>query len=320
MKKEYKTFDCNYMRKAKDPRYLYIHVGIDYGWGHSGGMYMFLYDTSTHELRCSLDNREIVDFRNGVVEESYLELDSQIVDDDVRIEEMFSTNEMPSKWYDAGSYSIFLMSGERIKYFGIDSPEISSYPSFLWIIEHAEWVRKTDIIKRYGVEQRRLIRNKYCHCLIPYHFTGGDKCVQYERKFHNFPSAYKDENIVSLSIMTYIKLYSLTDSCFHITIHLDSKQCSCIKVSEDNVESVFELSESLTDLLTRQGNIDELLRGKWIKEIENCIYDGNHYYYIIQQGNKFNRYFVATSFVKYWPLFERISNELYPFMEPKMMY
>ena len=81
---------------------------------------MFLYDTSTRELRCSKDNRNIVDFRNGVVEESYLELDSQIVDDDVRIEEMFSTNEMPSKWYDAGSYSIFLMSGERIKYFGID--------------------------------------------------------------------------------------------------------------------------------------------------------------------------------------------------------
>lgn len=175
MKREYKTFDCEYMRKAKDPRYLYIHIGIDYGWGHSGGMYMFLYDTLTKELRCSLDNRDIVDFRNGVVEKSYLEIDSQIVDDDIRIDEMFSTTEKPSKWYDAGSYSIFLMSGERTKYFGIDSPEISSYPSSLWIIEHAEWVRKTDTIKRYGMEQRRLIRNKYCHCLIPYHFTGGDK-------------------------------------------------------------------------------------------------------------------------------------------------
>ena len=281
---------------------------------------MFLYDTSTHELRCSLDNREIVDFRNGVVEESYLELDSQIVDDDVKIDEMFSTPIIPSRWFDAGSYSIFLMSGDRTKYLGIDSPETSSYPSFLWIIEHAEWVRKTDTIKRYGMEQRRLIRNKYCHCLIPYHFTGGDKCVQCERKFHNFPSAYKDENIVSLSIMTYIKLYSLTDSCFHITIHLDSKQCSCIKVSEDNVESVIELSESLTEVLTTQGNIDELLRGKWIKEIENSLYDGNHYYYIIQQGNKFRRYSVATGFVSYWPLFESISKELYPFMEPRMMY
>ena len=320
MKKEYKTFDCEYMRKAKDPRYLYIHIGIDYGWGHSGGMYMFLYDTSTHELRCSLDNREIVDFRNGVVKKSYLELDSQIVDDDVRIDEMFSTKEMPSKWYDAGSYSIFLMSGERIKYFGIDSPELTFYPSFLWIIEHAEWVIETRALKRYGIELRKKITDNWCHCAISYRPTSGNKCIHCDRKFHDFPSAYKDENIVSLSIMTYIKLYSLTDSCFHITIHLDSKKCSCIKVSEDNVESVFELSESLTDLLTRQSNIDELLRGKWIKEIENCIYDGNHYYYIIQQGNKFKRYFVATGFVSYWPLFESISKELYPFMKPRMMY
>ena len=121
---------------------------------------MFLYDTLTKELRCSKDNRNIVDFRNGVVEESYLELDSQIVDDDVRIDEMFSTKEMPSKWYDAGSYSIFLMSGERTKHFGIDSPEISSYPSFLWIIEHAEWVRKANTIKRYSMELRELIHKK----------------------------------------------------------------------------------------------------------------------------------------------------------------
>ena len=309
MKKEYKTFDCEYMRKAKDPRYLYIHIGIDYGWGHR--MYMFLYDTSTHELRCSLDNREIVDFRNGVVEKSYLELDSQIVDDDVRIDEMFSTKEMPSKWYDAGSYSIFLMSGERIKYFGIDSPEISSYPSFLWIIEHAEWVRKTHALKRYGIELRKMITDNWCHCSISYRPAFGEKCIQCERKFHNFPSMYKDENIVSLSIMTYKKEFDIIDVCCHITIHLDSKKCTCIKVSEDNVESVIELSNSLTEVLTTQDNIDELLRGKRIKEIENSLYDGNHCYYIIQQGKKFRRYSVATSFVGFWPLFAYIIKELY---------
>ena len=281
---------------------------------------MFLYDTSTHELRCSIDNRNIVDFRDGVVKESYLELDSQIVDDDVRLEEMFSTNEMPSKWYDAGSYSIFLMSGERIKYFGIDSPEISSYPSYLWIIEHAEWVRKTYTLKRYGIELRKMITDNWCQCSISYRPAFGKKCIQCERKFHDFPLAYRDENIVSLSLMTYLTLYRTTDACFHITIFLDSKKCSCIKVSEKNVESVIELSETLTDMLTTQGNIDELLRGKWIKEIENCIYDGNHYYFIIQQGNKFKRYFVATGFVRYWPLFESISKELYPSMETRMMY
>lgn len=320
MKKEYKTFDCEYMRKAKVLRYLYIHIRIDYGWGHSGGMYMFLYDTSTHELRCSIDNRNIVDFRDGVVKESYLELDSQIVDDDVRLEEMFSANEMPSKWYDAGSYSIFLMSGKRIKYFGIDSSEILSYPSYLWIIEHAEWVRKTRALKRYGIELRKMITDNWCHCSISYRPSSGKKCIQCERKFHDFPLAHRDENIVSLSLMTYTKLYSTTDACFHITILLDSKKCSCIKVSEKNVESVIELSETLTDMLTTQSNIDELLRGKWIKEIENSIYDGNHYHYIIQQGNKFKRFFVATGFVRYWPLFESISKELYPCMETRMMY
>lgn len=320
MKKEYKTFDCKYMRKAKNPRYLYIHIGINYSSSHRSRMYMFLYDTSTRELKCSIDNRDIVDFRNGVVKKSYLEIDSQIVDDDIKIDEMFSTTEKPSKWYDAGSYSIFLMSGERTKHFGIDSPEISSYPSFLWIIEHAEWIRKTHALKRYGIELRKMITDNWCHCSISYRPAFGEKCIQCERIFHNFPSMYKDENIVSLSVMTYKKEFDIIDVCCHITIHLDSKKCTCIKVSDENIESVIELSESLTEALTTQGNIDELLRGKWIKEFENSIYDGNHYYYIIQQGNKFKRYFVATGFVSYWPLFESISKELYPFMKPKMMY
>ena len=320
MEDKFKTFDCEYMRKANDSRYLYIHIGIDYGWGHSGGMYMFLFDTSTHELRCSIDNRNIVDFRNGLVEDSYLEIDSQIIDDDVRIEDMFSTKEMPSRWYDSGSYSIFLKSGDRIKYFGIDHPELSSYPAFIWIAEYAEWVRKSHKIKQYAIELRTLMHDKYCHCFIPYRTTDGDKCIHCERKFHNYPSMYKDENIVSLSIMTYIKLYSITDVCYHLTINLDSKKCSCVKVSEENVESVIKLSESLTDTLTMQNNIDELLRGKWIKEIENSLYDGNYYYYIIQQGCRFFRYSVPTGFVEYWSLFACISKELYPNMKPRMMY
>ena len=35
-----------------------------------------------------------------------------------------------------------------------------------------------------------------------------------------------DTNIVSFSLMTYIKLNSTTDACFHVTINLDSKECS----------------------------------------------------------------------------------------------
>jgi hypothetical protein len=224
---------------------------------------------------------------------------------------MFSTPEIPSKWYDAGSYSIFLMSGERIKYFGIDSPETSSYPSFLWIIEYAEWVRKTYSLKKYGIELKKKITDNWWRCQISYRPTFGEKCICCERKFHNFPSSSNNENIVSLSLLTYIEEFEITDDCYHITILLDSKTCSCIKVSENNVESVMKLSEFLTDILTTQENIYELLRGKWIKELENSLYDGNYYYYIIQQGKNFHHGLVACSFVGYWPLFACIIKELY---------
>ena len=123
----------------------------------------------------------------------------------------------------------------------------------------------------------------------------------------------------NVSKFYFRNLSDITDACFHITINIDSKQCSCIKVSEENVESQMQLSEQLIDKLTSQSNIDELLQGKWIKELDNCLYDGNFYYYIILQGNRFRRYMVACDFVEYWPLFESITKELYPFMEPRMM-
>ena len=129
----------------------------------------------------------------------------------------------------------------------------------------------------------------------------------------NYYQSLNNMNIVSFSLMSYINLYDTTDACFHITINLDSIDCYCIKVSEDNVESEVQLSEQLKDKLTSQNNINELLQGKWIKEIENCLDDGNYYYYIILQGNKFKRYDVACGFVNYWPLFDCITKELYPF-------
>ena len=320
MKNEFNTFDCEYMRIAKDPHYLYIYLAIDYGWSNLIRMYMFLYDTSTHELKCCIDDREIGEFRLGIVKDSYKEIGSIIAEDDVNIEEMFSFKEIPCKWYDAGSYTLFLMSGSKIKYFSIDAPELSSYQPFLWIIEHAKWIEETGAIRRYGIELRELIHSKFCRCLISNRPTDGEKCILCNRRFHDFPLLSKDANIVSLSIMTYIELYGITDVCYHITIYLDSKMCSCIKVSENNVESVIKLSKSLINMLTLQDNINELLKGKWIKEIENCLYDGNYYDYIIQQGNKFKRYSVACGFVEYWPLFERITKELYPYMTNRMMY
>ena len=177
-----------------------------------------------------------------------------------------------------------------------------------------------EALKIKRIHLRELFHRKYCHCFIPYRPTDGEKCIQCERIFHNYPESSNDKNIVSFSLMTYIKLYSTTDSCFHFTINLATKECSCIKVSENNVESIVQLSGQLIEELTSQENINELLQGKWIKEIENSLYDGNYYYYIILQGNRFKRYKVACGYDKYWPLFYSITNELYPFMIPRMMY
>lgn len=320
VKREYDTYYCSYMQLADNSRYLYVHVAISSGTGNGYGMHMFLYDTLKHNLRYSRDYRDILEFHHGIIKEPYFEYDSQEIDDDVRLDDMFSFEKEPKALYDDGSYSLFLKSGNRVKYLLINYSELSAYKPFLWIIEHAEWAERSDTMKRNEIPLRELSHGKYCHCFIPYRFTGGEKCIQCERIFHNYPKSSDDSKIVSFSLMTYIKLYNITDACFHITINVDTKQCSCIKVSEENVESQVQLSEHLIDKLTSQSNIDELLQGKWIKELENSLYDGNHYYYIILQGNRFRRYTVACDFVEYWPLFESITKELYPFMEPRMMY
>lgn len=320
VKRDYDTYYCSYMQLADNSRYLYVHVAISSGTGNGYGMHMFLYDTLKHKLRYSRDYRHILEFRHGIIKEPYLEIDSQKIDDDVRLDDMFSFEKEPKAIYDDGSYSLFLKSGNRVKHLSINYSELPAYNPFLWIIEHAEWAERSDTLKRNEIPLRELSHGKYCHCFIPYRFTGGEKCIQCERIFHNYPKSSNDSKIVSFSLMTYIKLYNITDACFHITINIDTKQCSCIKVSEENVESQVQLSEHLIDKLTSQNNIDELLQGKWIKELENCLYDGNFYYYIILQGNRFRRYSVACDFVEYWPLFESITKELYPFMEPRMMY
>ena len=135
---KYKTFDCEYMRRSDNPCYLYIHICANDGWGYSGGKYMFLYDSSAQCLRCSLDDREMTDFRMGIVKDSYKEVSSTTLVDDVEIEEMLSAKEIQSNYYDSGSYMIFLKSGNRTRYISIDKQELSSYPQFLWIIKQID--------------------------------------------------------------------------------------------------------------------------------------------------------------------------------------
>jgi metal-sulfur cluster biosynthetic enzyme len=318
VKREYDTYYCSYMQLADNSRYLYVHVAISSGTGNVYGMHMFLYDTLKHNLRYSRDYRDILEFRYGIIKEPYFEYDSQEIDDDVRLDDMFSFEKEPKALYGDGSYSLFLKSGNRVKYLSINYSELSAYKPFLWIIEHAEWAERSKTLKRNKIPLRELFQGKYCRCFIPYRSTDGEKCICCERKFHDYP--LKSDNVVSLSLMTYIKLYDITDTCYHITIHLDTKKCKCIRVSEDNVESEIELSESLTNVLTSQDNICELLNKKWIEEEENSLYDGNYYYYIIQQGKKFYRGTVACGFVGFWSLFASITNELYPKMEPRRIY
>ena len=320
VKRKYDTYYCSYMQLADNSRYLYVHVAISSGTGNGNGMHMFLYDTLKHILRYSRDYRHILEFRHGIIKEPYLESDSQEIDDDVRLDDMFSFEKEPKVLYDDGSYSLFLKSGNQVKYLSINYSELSAYKPFLWIIEHAEWVECSKTLKRNKIPLRELFNGKFCRCFIPYRSTWGEKCIQCEKIFHNYPKPSNDSNIVSFSLMTYIKLSEITDACYHITINIDSKQCSCIKVSEGNEESQVQLSEHLIDKLTSQNNVDELLQGKWIKGFEYSIYDGNYYYYIILQGNRFRRYRVACGFVEYWPLFKSITKELYPFMEPQRMY
>ena len=91
-----------------------------------------------HQIKCTNGTYE----KGIVVKDSYDEIGSIIVEDDVRIDEMFSSQDIPNKWYDVDSYSFFMKSGSRTKYFSIQGPVLSSYPSFHWIIEQAEWINK----------------------------------------------------------------------------------------------------------------------------------------------------------------------------------
>ena len=147
-------------------------------------------------------------------------------------------------------------------------------------------------------------------CLISHRLVFNEKCIMCEREFHGKESSSDNPEEVSLSTMTYIE-YGKADACYHLELNTVTKKYSCIKVSENNTESSIDISESLLDILTSQSTIDELMKGKWIKEMEDSLYDGEYYHYIIQQGRQFYHSSIACGFVWYWPLFYQITNELF---------
>ena len=60
MKEKYKTFDCEYMKISKDPRYLYIHLSTTHGWGIGGGKDIVSGKVSTITGKCQLVQKTTV--------------------------------------------------------------------------------------------------------------------------------------------------------------------------------------------------------------------------------------------------------------------
>ena len=137
MKKEYKTFDCEYMRIAEDPRYMYMHVSVDRScMGFGNKSLMFLYNTITKEIKYSIDDRDMVSYRYGYVKDSYIEIGKKIISNDINVDEMLAySSDDKSTWYDVVSYSVFMKSGEKTNWIHIDDPDMIQYQPFMWVIE-----------------------------------------------------------------------------------------------------------------------------------------------------------------------------------------
>lgn len=137
MKKDYKTFECEYMKIAEDPCYMYMHVFVDKScMGFGNQSLMFLYNTITKEIKYSIDDRDMVSYRYGYVKDSYKEIGKKIISNDINIDEMLAySSDDKSTWYDVVSYSVFMKSGEKTNWIHIDDPDMIHYQPFMWLIE-----------------------------------------------------------------------------------------------------------------------------------------------------------------------------------------
>ena len=137
MKKDYKTFECEYMKIAEDPCYMYMHVFVDKScMGFGNKSLMFLYNTITKEIKYSIDDRDMVSYRYGYVKDSYKEIGKKIISNDINIDEMLAySSDDKSTWYDVVSYSVFMKSGEKTNWIHIDDPDMIHYQPFMWLIK-----------------------------------------------------------------------------------------------------------------------------------------------------------------------------------------
>ena len=164
MKKEYKTFDCEYMRIAENPRYLYMHISVVFGWSFACKGLLFLYDSRTKELKYSHDDRHIYDIRHAIVKESYKVLGSLVVDKDINIKEMLNTHlKDKSIWYDRSDYTLYLKSGNNENYISLYEDEQFDNSPFLWIMDiFHEIIRTTPLeTSKQSIWLDRMIKEKY---------------------------------------------------------------------------------------------------------------------------------------------------------------
>jgi len=135
MEKDYKSFDCEYMRIAENPRYLYMHISVVFGWSCAYKGLLFLYDSNTKELKYSHDDRHILDIRHEIVKDSYKELGTLIIGKDINISEMLNTQlKVKNNLYDSNGYTLYLKSGKNENCFSLDEDEQFDNSPFQWIM------------------------------------------------------------------------------------------------------------------------------------------------------------------------------------------
>ena len=136
MKKEYKTYDCEYMQIAKDPRYLYIHISVTFGAESNYIGIMFLYDSDTKKLKYSHDDRHIYDIRYGLTKAAYRELGTMTVNDKVKVNDMLNTQlKDKSIWFDGNDYTVFLRNGDQTNHFSVYEEKLFEDSPFQWIMD-----------------------------------------------------------------------------------------------------------------------------------------------------------------------------------------
>jgi septum formation protein len=122
-----------YSRLASKKGILYIHVNVDLGGAASGlqkdiPRYMFLYDKSSHELKCYVDKSKLI-VRNyyEIKQKVDFELvETKFLSEDVAIEELFDCNASIRGW-DCGGYSFYVSYLGKEHNFFIDNSEDDNF-------------------------------------------------------------------------------------------------------------------------------------------------------------------------------------------------